>query len=99
MYNNLKMGKRQASGKKILVPKIKSLVEEGSCYEIENVLVTRNETKFRCTGHWFRLNLIDITRFTKIDCSDIAKYHYDFIPFKEVLESTKEDRYTGGLLL
>jgi hypothetical protein len=93
------MGKIQASGKKALVPKIRSLVEEGGCYEIENLLVTHSEPKFRYTGHRFRLNLIDQTKFTKIDCSDIAKYHYDFIPFREVLDSTKEDRYTGGLLL
>jgi len=93
------MGKIQASRKKALVPKIKSLVEEGGCYEIENVLVTRNEPKFCTTGHRWRLNLIDLTKFTKIDCSDIAKYHYDFIPFREVLDSTKEDTYIGGLLL
>lgn len=59
-------GKIQASAKKHLIQKVKSLVEVGSAYEIENVLVTRNEPKYKCSEHRFKLNLIDKTNFTKI---------------------------------
>ena len=48
LYVCAQLGKIQASAKKVLVPKIKSLVQEGECYVIENVLVTHNEPKYRC---------------------------------------------------
>jgi hypothetical protein len=89
------LGKIQASAKKSLIPKISSLVQEGECYEIENVLVTHNEAKYRCAGHKWRLNLIDRTRFTKIDNTTIPSHHFDFVPFKDILESTKEETYLG----
>ncbi|AES99413.2 hypothetical protein MTR_5g080500 [Medicago truncatula] len=41
------LGKIQASAKKHLVPRIRSNVEEGSTYDIENVLVTKNDPKYQ----------------------------------------------------
>ena len=99
LYVCAQLGKIQASAKKVLVPKIKSLVQEGECYAIENVLVTHNEPKYRCTGHVFRLNLIDRTKFIKIENSAIPSHHFDFVPFKDILESTKEETYLGILVL
>jgi len=99
LYVCAQLGKIQASAKKVLVPKIKSLVQEGECYAIENVLVTHNEPKYRCTGHRFRLNLIDRTKFIKIENSAIPSHHFDFVPFKDILESTKEETYLGILVL
>jgi len=70
-------------------------VEEGAAYEVENVLVTRNDPKYGTTLHKFRLNLIDKTRFTKIDAAKIRDNHFDFVSFAEILESEKEDRIIG----
>ncbi|KEH33752.1 DUF223 domain protein [Medicago truncatula] len=88
-----KLGKIQATAKKTLIPKIRSLVQDGEAYEIQNVLVAHNEIRYRCTGHRWKLNMIDQTKFTKIDCNTIPVYHFEFVPFKEILESTKEDRH------
>lgn len=93
----LQLGKIHVSAKKVLIPKIKSLVNEGDCYEIENVLVTHSEAKFRFTAHRYRLNLMDSTRFTKIDSSTIPTHHFDFVSFKEIIESPREDRHVGKL--
>jgi len=79
-----------------LIPKILSLVQDGSCYEIENVLVTHTEAKYKYSGHRFRLNLMDRTRFTKIDGGSIPQYHYDFVNFREVLDAPREDRHVGN---
>lgn len=91
----MQLGKIQATAKKTLIPKIRSLVQDGAAYEIQNVLVAHNEIRYRCTGHRWKLNMIDQTKFTKIDCNTIPEYHFEFVPFKEILESTKEDRHVG----
>jgi len=91
----MQLGKIQATDKKALIPKIRSLVQDGATYEIENVLVAHNENKYRCTGHRWKLNLIDRTKFTKIDNNTMPAYHFEFVPFKEMLESTKEDIHVG----
>jgi len=82
-----------------LTPKIKAMVEEGAAYEVENVLVTRNDTKYKTTQHKFRLNLIDQTKFTKIDAVNIPLNHFDFLSFGEILESDKEDKVIGRTYL
>jgi len=50
-------------------------------------------------GHRFRLNLIDRTKFIKIENSAILSHHFDFVRFKDILESTKEETYLGILVL
>jgi hypothetical protein len=74
---------------------VRSLVELSFAYEIENVLVTKNDPKFAVTKHTFRLNLMDRTAFTKIDGSKIPLNHFDFISFSDVLASEKEDVTVG----
>ena len=78
---------------------MKSLVEVSSAYEIENVLVTRNEPKYKCTEHRFKLNLIDKTNFTKIVGTKIPVNHFDFMPFGDILESDKEEKTVGAFYL
>jgi len=89
------LGKIHATAKKVLVPKIRAVVQEGQAYEIQNVLVTHAEPKYQMTGHRFRLNLIDRTVFKKIDHSSIPAFHFDFISFREILDSTREDKFVG----
>jgi len=46
----VRLGRIQATAKKVLVPKIKSMVEDGAAYQNENVLVTHNDPKYKTTG-------------------------------------------------
>lgn len=62
---------------------------------IENVLVTHNDFKYQTTRHMFKLNLIDRTKFTKIDESVIPVNHFDFVSFKDILQSNREDKHVG----
>lgn len=93
------LGKIQATAKKHLIPKIKSLVEEGAAYEVEKLLVTKNEFKYQTTQHMFRINLIDRTTFTKIDAVNIPMNHFEFVSFLEILESDREDKTIGTTCL
>lgn len=90
-----KKGRFRHLQKKHLIPKVKSLVEVGSASEIENVLVARNEPKYKCTEHKFKLSLIDKTEFTKIAGTKIPVNHFDFMPFGDILESDKEEKTIG----
>lgn len=88
-----KLGMIQATAKKHLIPKIKAEVQEGSAYEVENVLVMQNDPKYATTKHKFKLNLIDRTTFTKLDESSIPMNQYDFMPFKDILVADREGQY------
>jgi hypothetical protein len=78
-----------------LVPKFKAVVQEGSLYDVENVLVTHNDPKYQTTSHRFKLNLMDITKFIKVDESTIPFNHFDFVSFKDVLGCDREGRCVG----
>jgi hypothetical protein len=47
----MQLGKIHATAKKALIPKIRSLVQDGEAYEVENVLVAHNEAKYKYTAH------------------------------------------------
>lgn len=94
----IQLGKIQASAKKHLVSRIRSNVEEGSTYDIENVLVTKNDPKYQVTQHRFKLNLIDKTKFFKIDATTIPLNHFDFMPFNEILKVEREEKVVGECL-
>lgn len=61
-------------------------------YDVENVLVTHNDPKYQTTSHRFKLNLMDITKFIKVDESTIPFNHFDFVSFKDVLGCDREGR-------
>jgi hypothetical protein len=94
----VQLGKIQASGKKDLVPKIKTLVEEGAAYEIESVLVAHNNPKYKVTDHRFKINLMDRTKFTKLTNTNIPKTHFDFVSFRTILEADREDKCVGNII-
>jgi hypothetical protein len=35
------------------------------------------------------------TKVFKVDATEIPMNHFEFVPFQEILASTKEDRYLG----
>jgi hypothetical protein len=80
-----------------LIPKIKTLVEEGAAYEIENVLVAHNDPKYKTTEHRFKINLMDRTKFTKLTDSGIPKTHFDFVSFRTIAEADREDKCVGNI--
>jgi hypothetical protein len=77
------------------VAKIKSKVNEGQSYEVDNVLVTHNDPKYATTSHKFKLNLIDRTTWTKVNESVIPDNHFDFMAFNDVVQSGNEGQYIG----
>jgi len=60
---------------------VKQLVSEGSTYEVENVLVTHNDSKGATTRHKHKLNLMFNTSWTKLDESIIPLNHFEFVDF------------------
>lgn len=81
------------------MPKIKAMVEDGCAYEVENALVTHNDLKYQCTAHRFKLNLIDKTKFTKVEASNIPMNQFNFVGFRNILESDREDKHLGKMLI
>lgn len=74
---------------------IKSVVEEGAAYMLDNVLVTRNDPKYGTTNHKWRLDFLHKTKFNKIEALNIPQNHFDFVSFAEILDSDREERIIG----
>jgi hypothetical protein len=81
------------------VPKIKAMVDDGCAYEVENALVAHNDPKYQCTGHHFKLNLIDKTKFTKVEASNIPVNHFVFVAFRNILEEDREDKHLSKIVI
>ena len=95
----LQLGKIQASVKKHLVPKIKAMVDEGCAYDVENALVAHNDPKYQCIDHRFKLNLIEKTKFIKVEATKIPDNYFDFVSSRDILEVDREDKHLGKLPL
>jgi hypothetical protein len=74
---------------------VKGLVTEGCTYEVENVLVTRNDPKFQTTRHRYKLNLLHNTSWKRLDDDAIPNYHFDFVNFMVIVQSKNEGQYVG----
>lgn len=68
---------------------------EGCTYEVENVLVARNDAKIQTTRHRYKLNLLHNTSWKRLDDDAILNYHFDFANFTEIVESNNEGQYVG----
>lgn len=75
---------------------VKSKVEEGGAYEIENVLVGFNEGPCKLTSHKYKIGMMHNTRWTKIpNSSSIPFNSFEFVSFSSVLGSSVEDKIVG----
>lgn len=75
---------------------VKSKVEKGGVYEIENLLVGFNEGPFNLTSHKHKIGMMHNTRWTKItNSSSIPFNSFDFVSFSSVLGSSVEDKTVG----
>jgi len=80
------------------VPKLKENVEEGSVYVVENILVARNNPKFKIMSHKYKLNCMFSTYFIKIKDDHILINHFDFVSFNEILNSSNKDKIIGNAI-
>ncbi|XP_058784628.1 replication protein A 70 kDa DNA-binding subunit D-like [Vicia villosa] len=87
-----KCGKIQATVRKNLIPTFKEQIEVGSSYVFENLMVGSNHPSYKAKTHKYKLNFMQSTKVFKVNAPDIPQYHFDFIPFSEILSATKEDR-------
>lgn len=73
------------------------ILEEDSAYRIEKLLVAANDVRFPTTSHWFNLNFMGITTCscTPIQTYEIPNNHFLFMPFTDILPSSKEDQRIG----
>lgn len=95
----MQAGRIHATVRKELVKKFQNKIEEGSTYEVENVMVGFNEGAFKLTKHKYKLNLMQLSKFTKIDAPVIPMNSFDFICFKDILDSSEEDKIIGIFFL
>ena len=58
-----------------------NLIEEGSAYLIENLLVANIDKRFKPTRHKYRLAFMKTTKCTKFDIDSIPKVYFEFWPF------------------
>jgi hypothetical protein len=58
-------------------------------------MVAKNDPTFRVTPRKHKLNFMRGTKVFKVHATEIPMNHFEFMPFQEILASTKEDRYLG----
>jgi hypothetical protein len=63
-------------------------LEEGSAYVFEKFI-------YKSIGHKYKLNFMTSTTVFKVTAPEIPRYHFDFVPFSEILNATDESRLVG----
>jgi len=61
-----------------------NVLEQGSCYIIQNLLVAEKDNKFRGSNHDFKLTLMKTTTCMKTDCTNIPENYFDFVAFTTI---------------
>ncbi|WJX39489.1 hypothetical protein P8452_27026 [Trifolium repens] len=87
-----KCHKIQATVRKDLIPKYMDQLEEGSAYVFENFMVGSKDAFYKSIGHKYKLNFMTSTSVFKVTAPEIPRYHFDFVPFSEILNATDESR-------
>jgi hypothetical protein len=62
-------------------------------------MVAKNDPTFRVTPHRHKLNFMRGTKVFTVNAPEIPMNHFEFMPFQEILASTKEDRYLGKIYI
>jgi hypothetical protein len=62
-------------------------------------MVAKNDPTFRVTSHKHKLNFMRGTKVFTVHATEIPMNHFEFMPFQEILASTKEDRYLGMIYI
>ncbi|WJX65469.1 hypothetical protein P8452_50127 [Trifolium repens] len=82
-----------ATIRKHLISKFKDQIKEGKAYNFERFMVAKNDPTFQVTPHKHKLNFMRGTKVFTVHAPEIPMNHFEFMPFPEILASTKEDRY------
>lgn len=80
-----------------LLTRFHPLLEEGAAYRIEKLSVGANDVRFPTTSNRFKLSFISMTNVTPIQTEKIPINHFQFMPFPDILSSSKDDLITGLL--
>ncbi|PNY14280.1 replication factor A protein [Trifolium pratense] len=81
-----------ATIRKDLLSQFKDDIEEGAAYVMERFMVAKNDSSFKSTPHKHKLNFMRGTKLIKVKATEIPSNHFNFMPFHEILTSTKEDQ-------
>lgn len=84
-----------ATVKKGLVRQFQPILQEGSAYLIDKLLVAANDLKFPSTSHKYKLNFMGITNCVVVEADQIPRNHFDFMSFAQIAVSPKDDILTG----
>ncbi|KAK2386988.1 replication protein A 70 kDa DNA-binding subunit [Trifolium repens] len=87
-----KCHKIEATVRKDLIPKYMDQLEEGSAYVFEKFMVGSKDAFYKSIGHKYKLNFMTSTTVFKVTAPEIPRYHFDFVPFSEILNATDESR-------
>jgi len=71
------------------------MVQEGSTYKLEDVLVGFNDGAYKLTSHKHKITMMGTSKFTKVAADKIPKNVFDFTSFKHVLSSVQEEKIIG----
>jgi hypothetical protein len=70
-------------------------LEEGSAYVFQKFMVGSKDAFYKSIGHKYKLNFMTSTAVFKVTAPEIPRYHFDFVPFSEILHATDESRLVG----
>jgi len=68
-------------------------------YRLEHVMVGFNDGPFKLTPCLYKLTMMRTTKFKKVNAPKVPKNVFDFMAFKDILNSTEEDKIIGTLSL
>lgn len=88
-------GKIHGTVKQNLLPKFEALLEEGSTYSMENLLVSQNDLKLKTTTHKYKLTFMGNTKCNKTDVPNIPLNYFQFVPFTQILDGINQDFLIG----
>jgi hypothetical protein len=95
----MQIGKIHATVRKDLIPIFKDQLEEGSAYVFENLMVGNCDQSYKAAEHKFKLNFMKSTKVFKVTAPEIARYHFDFVGFKDILSAPDDKNRLLGKLI
>lgn len=79
--------------KRNIIPRFEAVLEEGSTYCMENLLVAQTDLKYRTCKHKYKLSFMGSTKCIRTEAENIPINHFDFVFFADILHGI------GGLNL
>ena len=94
----IKADKIHATVRKSLVKSFRAKINEGSLYELEQIMIGFNEGPFKVTRHKHKITMMHNSRWTEIqDEPNVPLNSFDFESFESILTSTVEEKIVGNV--